>query len=112
MKARKLAEVSQLEHEVNVIMLSNKELGEQIQECQQSIKASAQQFDQKASENQLEEARTLVYSNLIGQVYRLRVLLSGTQLSDRIEQLIELNQQITLEMNDFEGTEAANQKGV
>ena len=37
LKTRKLTEVNQLEHEINVIMLSNKEAGEQIQTCQKKI---------------------------------------------------------------------------
>ena len=64
LKTRKLGEVSQLEHEISVVLLSNKEAGGQIQSCQKKIKESAQEFEQKVSENQLEEARTLVYSSL------------------------------------------------
>ena len=45
-----------------------------------------------------------MYNGICESLLSIRVLVSGAKLADCIEQLIELNQQITLEINDSDGS--------
>ena len=48
-----------------------------------------------------------MYTGICESLLSIRVLVSGAKLADCIEQLIELNQQITLEITGSEGSESA-----
>ena len=53
-----------------------------------------------------------MYNGICESLLSIRVLVSGAKLADCIEQLIELNQQITLEINDSDGSEETSKKGI
>ena len=93
-------------------MLSNAELGAQIKEHQKKISESLQKFELNIIERQVEPAKEQIYMGISMSLLHIRVLISGSKLADCIEQLIELNQQITLEINDSDGSDATSKKGV
>ena len=93
-------------------MLSNAELGAQIKEHQKKISESLSKFELNIIERQVEPAKEQIYMGISMSLLYIRVLISGSKLADCIEQLIELNQQITLEINDSDGSDAISKKGV
>ena len=46
LKGQKMAELSSLDHEINVLMLSNAEVGAQIKEHQKKISEASAEFEQ------------------------------------------------------------------
>ena len=46
LKGQKMAELSSLDHEINVLMLSNAEVGAQIKEHQTKISEASAEFEQ------------------------------------------------------------------
>ena len=49
---------------------------------------------------QSEDASKLLYENICAKILSLKVLLSGNELMETIESLIETNQQVTLDLNE------------
>ena len=52
------------------------------------------------TQDNLTKAFDLIYSGLCTQILQLKLQLSGNDLSEIIEELIEKNQQVTLDLNE------------
>ena len=73
-------------------MLSNAEIGAQIKEHQKKISESLSNFELNINERNVEPAKEQIYKGISMSLLHIRVLISGSKLTDCIEQLIELNQ--------------------
>lgn len=65
------------------------------------IKNGLSDFNLKLYQSeQAANAMSILYDCVFEEILRLKVLLSGNELSETIELLIEVNQQVTLDLNE------------
>jgi len=77
---------------VNVVLLSNPDLAGKIDSLQEVIRNSLAQFNSLLqSEEPTEVLASLLYCRISASILSLKVLLSGNELAESIEQLIEFN---------------------
>ena len=89
-----------LEHQVSVVSLSNPDATAKIEAVQNEIKQSLSDFSEKESARETAFATDLIYKSIGAKILNLKVLLGGNQLPEIIDELIEMNQQITLDLNE------------
>ena len=90
-----MMELSALEHKVSVFSLSNPNATAKIDAVQNEIQQGLTEF----SETELDKAKT-IYTSVGAKILNLKVLLSGNELPETIDELIDMNQQFTLDLNE------------
>ena len=92
---QKVQELSALEHQVSVMSLSNPDATAKIKAVQTEIKQGLADF---ATASTVDNAK-MIYQTVGAKILDLKVLLSGNQLPETIDELIDVNQQVTLDLN-------------
>lgn len=95
-----MLELAALEHQVSVVSLSNPEATAKIEGVQKQIQSGLREFGDCEKAADVDKAQALVYQGIGAKILELKVILSGSQLPDTIDELFEMNQQITLDLNE------------
>lgn len=97
-------ELGKLEHQISVVLLSDPSASSNIEQAQHAIKKGATDFNayiKSSTQVGIESSESdKLYQEVSAQILTLKVLSSGNELVETIEQLIEINQQITLDLNE------------